>query len=131
MTHHALIIEDNPNNSEILQELLKSESFICTSVQDSRRVQDMMTKINPPDVIFLDLEMPHFDGYEVLDMLKANADWADIPVVACTIHVNEATIAREKAFHSFITKPLNMDDFPAQIQSILNDEPVWDVGRSL
>lgn len=127
--YHALIIEDDINNSDILQELLDSESIVCTTIQDSRLVTDYMEKLSPPDVIFLDLEMPYVDGYEVLDQLKSKASWASIPVVACTIHINEVQVARSKDFHSFITKPLDMDAFPDQIQRILNNEPVWDISR--
>ncbi len=127
--YHALIIEDDVNTSEILQELLNSESIVCTMIQDSRLVENCMEKLSPPDVIFLDLEMPHFNGYQVLDQLKANNDWADVPVVACTNYVNEVQIARSKPFHSFIAKPLDMDAFPEQIQRILHNEPVWDISR--
>jgi len=127
--YHALVIEDDSNNSEILQELLNSESIVCTAIQDSRLVQSFMDKIAPPDVIFLDLEMPHVDGYEVLEVLKSNSDWESVPVVACTIHLNEVQTAKSKAFHSFIAKPLDMDSFPDQIRCILNNEPVWDVNR--
>lgn len=127
--YHALIIEDDVNNSEILQELLMSEAIVCTTIQDSRLIEKYMEKIAPPDVIFLDLEMPYLNGYDVLNQLKADAAWASVPVVACTIHVNEVQVARSKAFHSFIAKPLDMDAFPDQIQRILNDDPVWDVSR--
>lgn len=126
---YALIIEDNATNSDILRELLNSESVVCTTIQDPRLIDDYMSRQAPPDVIFLDLEMPHINGYEVLDMLKADEVWASVPVVACTIHVNEIQTARTKAFHSFIGKPLDMEAFPDQIQHILNDEPVWDISR--
>ncbi len=127
--YHALIIEDNTSNSEILHELLNSESVICTVINDPRLVQAHVAKQSPPDVIFLDLEMPYIDGYEVLNILKSDAHWETVPVVACTIHINEIQNAKTRAFHSFIAKPLDMDAFPSQLLKILNNEPVWDISR--
>ncbi len=127
--YHALIIEDDPNNSDILKELLSSEAIACTTILDSRLIQEYMKRLAPPDVIFLDLEMPHLDGYEVLDLLKSNPEWVAIPVVACTVHLSEVHTARSKDFHSFIIKPIDMDAFPDQIRRILDNEPVWDVSR--
>ena len=131
MTHsyQALIIDDDTGNSEVLYELLSSESVTCKVIQDPRLIQNHMEKQTPPDVIFLDLEMPHIDGYEVLDLFKSDPQWSSVPVVACTIHVNEVQVAKSKDFHSFIAKPLDMDAFPSQLQRILNDEPVWEIGR--
>ncbi len=127
--HHALIIEDDTSNSDILNELLKSESVICTIINDPRLVQSHMKEQAPPDVIFLDLEMPYIDGYEVLDLLKSDKNWEAVPVVACTVHVNEVQTARSKAFHSFIKKPFDMDAFPDQLLQILDDKPVWDISQ--
>jgi twitching motility two-component system response regulator PilH len=81
----------------------------------------------PPDVIFLDLEMPYIDGYEALDMFKANPTWQNVPVVACTVHVSEFHAARDKPFHSFIGKPLNADQFTEHLKKILSGERVWDI----
>lgn len=127
--YHALIIEDDPNSSDILKELLSSEAIDCTTVLDSRLIPQVMNKLIPPDVIFLDLEMPHLNGYEVIDLLKSIPEWAAIPVVACTVHLNEVHTARSKDFHSFIVKPIDMDTFPDQVRRILDNEPVWDIGR--
>lgn len=123
----ALIIEDNVISSEVLRELLSSESVVCSTIQDPRIVPEYMRKQTPPDIIFLDLEMPHVDGYEVLDLLKADPDWSPVPVVAYTVHVSELQNARKKAFHSFLGKPLDADRFPGQLSQILNGENVWDI----
>lgn len=127
--YHALIIEDNPNNSDILKELLNSEAIACTTILDSRLIQQYMTRLAPPDIIFLDLEMPHLDGYDVIDLLRSDPTWANIPIVACTVHLNEVQNARAKQFHSFIAKPIDIEAFPEQVRLILEDQPVWDISR--
>ncbi len=126
---HALIIEDTAINSDVLREMLSGEGLTCSVIQDARLIQKQIVEQAPPDLIFLDLEMPYIDGYEVLNILKAHPVWASVPVVACTVHTAEATTARTKPFHSFLSKPLDADHFSDQLKEILDGKRVWDVSR--
>lgn len=123
----ALIIEDNRYNSDVLCEFLNSEAVDCSVIQDARSVSDYVNQNPPADVVFLDLEMPHLDGYEILDILKSDDYWKSVPVVACTVHSTEFQTARSKPFHSFLAKPLNADHFSHQLHRILNGEAVWEI----
>jgi two-component system, cell cycle response regulator DivK len=69
--------------------------------------------------------MPKMNGYEVLKLLKQSLS-GDVPIVAYTVHANEADVAWEKGFHSFLGKPLSHERFPSQLERILNNESVWD-----
>jgi two-component system cell cycle response regulator DivK len=97
----------------------------CIAVQDVTKLEDMVSELQQADVIFLDLEMPKIDGYEMLDILKNNIG-TTAPIVACTVHLNEINTARDLGFHSFIGKPIKADRFPDQLERILNNEPVWE-----
>ncbi len=125
---HALVIDDNTNNRGILAELLEMEGVHCTQVRDPALLDSVLAQANPVNLVFLDLEMPSSNGYEVLDKLKATAGFENVPVVAYTVHVSEINAARQRGFHSFLGKPLDADNFPAQLASILNGERVWSVG---
>ncbi len=125
---HALVIDDNSNNRGVLAELLEIEGIRCTEVRDPLLLDNMLSQIAPVNVVFLDLEMPGIDGYGVLEKLKAMPGFANVPVVAYTVHVSEINAARQRGFHSFLGKPLDADTFPAQLASILSGERVWSVG---
>jgi CheY-like chemotaxis protein len=124
-TKHALIIDDDANNLEVLSEILSMLGLDCIAVQDVTKLEDMVSELQQADVIFLDLEMPKIDGYEMLDILKNNIG-TTAPIVACTVHLNEINTARDLGFHSFIGKPIKADRFPDQLERILNNEPVWE-----
>jgi CheY-like chemotaxis protein len=124
-TKHALIIDDDANNLEVLSEILSMLGLDCIAVQDVAKLEDMVSELQQADVIFLDLEMPKIDGYEMLDILKNNIG-TTAPIVACTVHLNEINTARDLGFHSFIGKPIKADRFPDQLERILNNEPVWE-----
>jgi CheY-like chemotaxis protein len=78
------------------------------------------------DVVFLDLEMPGANGYQVLEKLRADPRFQSVPVVAYTVHVSEISVAHEQGFHSFLGKPLDADRFPDQLARILSGESVWE-----
>ncbi|MBI5958427.1 MAG: response regulator [Chloroflexi bacterium] len=124
-TKHALVIDDNENNLEVLDELLGMVGISCTLVQDVSQLDAALATLTQLDIVFLDLEMPHVNGYEMLAMLHQEIG-LDVPVVACTVHLNEIQTAREHGFHSFLGKPLNPKRFADQIRRIIDGEPVWE-----
>ncbi len=124
---HALIIDDNPINLKVLSQLLSLTGATYTAVQDPRKVMDILQNLENVSVIFLDLEMPQINGYEMLTLLKEQVGSA-VPIVACTVHTSEMTTAHELGFHSFLGKPLQANRFPEQLRQILSGEPIWDMG---
>ncbi len=124
-TIHALIIDDNPDNLEVLAEMLDELSITHTTVQDPAALAETLAHLPQVDLVFLDLELPGIDGYAVLDKLKNDFRLA-ARVIAYTVHESEASNARRIGFDGFLAKPLNVSRFPAQIKRILNGESVWD-----
>jgi CheY-like chemotaxis protein len=124
---HALIIDDNPNNLGILAELLTMEGIDCTQVQHPKYLNTILKDDSDFDVIFLDLEMPDQNGYQILERLRSDSRFHDVPIAAYTVHVSQVNIARQKGFHSFLGKPLDADRFPDQLARILRGERVWSV----
>lgn len=123
---HALIIDDNSTNLDVISYLLQAEDIQATVVQNLENLEDILNTLDRIDVVFLDLEMPEADGYEILTFLTETVR-ISAPIVAYTVHVSEINTARKLGFHSFIGKPLQADRFPSQITRILNGEPVWEI----
>ena len=123
---HAVIIEDDAFNIEVLSRLLESRGVSVTAVNDARDTEQVIQQLSNIDVIFLDLEMPNLNGYEIFAMLQEILDPA-IPIVACTVHINEIQNAQDMGFHSFIAKPLDNQRFPEQLDMILNNVQVWEI----
>jgi CheY-like chemotaxis protein len=122
---HALIIDDNADNVGILEEMLTMEGIAFTSLHDPAKLEAKIKNQPSYDVVFLDLEMPNVDGYEMFRRLKADARFQNVPIVAYTVHVSEINEIRKLGFHSFLGKPLDADAFPRQLQRILKGERVW------
>lgn len=122
---HALVIDDNDDNLYVLSELLSMNGVQSYTLRRSIELLTFLQTIERLDVVFLDLEMPRMNGYEVLTSLKQHPRFGHIPVVAYTVHLSEVAVAQQIGFHSFLGKPLDADKFPDQLARILNGEPVW------
>jgi CheY-like chemotaxis protein len=77
-----------------------------------------------PDLILLDINMPHLDGYQVLEIFKADSRLKGVPVVAITANALPRDIARGTAagFAAYLTKPLNIEQFLKTIDACLKQE---------
>lgn len=123
---YVVVIDDDPSDADVLISLL-SRLGITIDWLDSHNVLENIEQITRPQAIFLDLEMPGINGYQVLEWLHAHPDYADIPIVAYTAHSSEIGAAKQAGFHSFLGKPLRSKALAEQVARIINDEPVWDV----
>jgi CheY-like chemotaxis protein len=123
---HALIIEDNSRNVQVLANMLAKEGFSHTGVRDPLLIEELLQTINPVDIVFLDLEMEGCSGYDVLKVLRASDRFQPVPVCAYTVHVSEINAAYEAGFDSFLPKPLDSERFPEQLARILRGEQVWE-----
>lgn len=77
-----------------------------------------------PDLILLDLNMPRMNGYEFLNIVKADDDLGTIPVIVMTNSQSDVDMMKSYQNHanSFISKPIELDDFMGVIQAI---EDFW------
>lgn len=77
-----------------------------------------------PDLILLDLNMPRMNGYEFLQIVKADDDLKSIPAIVMTMSQSDVDMMKSYENHanSFISKPLELADFMKVIQAI---EDFW------
>lgn len=129
MKHHAVVIDDNAMNLETLMLLLQKEGVSVSTFTSPRELENQLESLEQIDIVFLDLEFPNYSGLEFITIMKSLPALAEVPIVAYSVHISELNEVRSAGFHSFIGKPLNISEFPSQLQRILNDEPVWDVGQ--
>ncbi len=115
------VIDDEPANLKLLNKMLASQGYSSTIlIQDPREVIDRYRQTRP-DLILLDINMPHLDGFEVLDRLKALNDPLMPPVVILTAqHGREHLL---KAFaagaRDFVSKPFDRAELLMRVRNLL------------
>ncbi len=127
MDNHALIIDDNPMNGDVLGMLLANQGVTHTLLESPRSLADILEQLEQIGIIFLDLEMPHHNGFDILNDLRADPRLEGVPIVAYTVHISEIDEARTAGFDGFLGKPLNTQKFPDQLNRIMNGMPVWEI----
>ena len=125
---HALVVDDNVKNLGVLSRLLARQGVVCTEASNTSQLATALKTLAEVRVVFLDLELPGINGYEIMRQLKTDARFDGVPFVAYTVHLSEINTAHQRGFHSFLGKPLDAEKFPEQLDHILNGEPVWSNG---
>ncbi|MFN8444169.1 MAG: response regulator [Caldilineaceae bacterium] len=114
-----LIVDDTPVGRQTLESLLISENYelIFADSGESALAQTARYK---PDLILLDVMMPGMDGFEVCRRLRADAEFADIPVLLVTALDDRQSKLRgiEAGADDFITKPLDRAEMRARVRTI-------------
>lgn len=125
MTHAlALIIDDNPTNIVVLDQLLRLEDIASVKISATRDLGSQLDAFNNVDVVFLDLEMPVINGYQAFEIIRAHANFGSTKIVAYSVHVSELHHSLDLGFDGFLGKPINAEAFPDQIKRILQGEQI-------
>jgi signal transduction histidine kinase len=111
-----LIVDDTPKNIQVLGNILHAKGYnICIAPSGIQALESV--KIESPDLILLDIQMPEMNGFDVCEVLKSNPETSDIPIIFLT-----AVIEPEKIVHGFelgavdyITKPFNIAELSARV----------------
>lgn len=127
-TLHILLVEDNPGDVRLTQEALKQSDFLTTLqvVGDGEEALHFMRKENgfahvfTPDLVLLDLNLPKKNGFEVLETLRQDKNFKNIPVVVLTTSVAEEDIMRTHHANAncYISKPFDFSQFLMALQII-------------
>ncbi|WP_067814719.1 response regulator [Nocardia inohanensis] len=123
-----LLVEDDPADELMTREAFEDNKIgntlhVC---RDGGEALDFLyqrgahTDACRPDLILLDLNLPKYDGREVLAQIKADPELASIPVVVLTTSAAEEDILRSYQLHAnaYVTKPVELDHFVQAIKQI-------------
>jgi CheY-like chemotaxis protein len=128
-TAELLIIEDNPGDVRLLQEVFRElEADVHLSVaRDGAEALDIMRNTIPggrtwPDLILLDLNLPKVSGHEVLSRLKGDPLTSRIPVIIFTSSKAESDVRRAYDSHvnAYLKKPSTLDGLLSAAEDITN-----------
>jgi len=108
---NILIIDDNKDITDAISLFAESQGYSCTICNDGKKGCNLAMKENF-DLILLDIAMPEFSGYDVLNTLKKDSDFDMKKIVVITAS-NLDTLAAEKleltGISKFVRKPLSLN----------------------
>jgi CheY-like chemotaxis protein len=123
-----LLVEDDPGDELITREALQHNKFQnkLHVAHDGQEGLDFLYQRNGfedaprPDLILLDLNLPKYDGRQLLEKVKSDADLARIPIVVLTTSSAEEDIVRSYRLHAnaYVSKPVDLDQFISAVRQI-------------
>lgn len=117
---NILIIDDLPQNIQILGNILKQENY-SISYSQSGKAALAQVKSNKIDLILLDIMMPQMDGFEVCEILKNDPDTQDIPIIFLTARTDTDSIVKgfQLGAQDYVTKPFSAEELLARVKTHL------------
>ncbi|MFD3410184.1 response regulator [Streptomyces cyaneofuscatus] len=124
----VLLVEDDPGDELMTREAFEDNKIRNTLhvVRDGQEALDFLYRRGEypdaprPDLVLLDLNLPKYDGRQVLEQIKGDPELSLIPVVVLTTSSAEEDILRSYKLHAnaYVTKPVDLDQFIAAVRQI-------------
>jgi diguanylate cyclase (GGDEF)-like protein len=117
---NVLLVDDLPENLQLLSDLLTRSGYTVRSVTSGKMALKTL-EAKRPDVILLDVRMPEMDGYQLCTTIKANEELSDIPVIF--ISASDDTSDKAKAFAcggvDYVTKSFQIEEVLLRLENQL------------
>src|SRR6204780_2528232 len=116
----VLIVDDNPQNVELLQAFLESLPVKLVTAADGVEALEKVKQHNP-DLILLDIMMPRMSGFQVCKRVKSDPKTKDIQVLMVTAlnELGDIEQASECGTDDFVSKPVNKVELLTRVKSLL------------
>ncbi|MBI1818026.1 MAG: response regulator [Deltaproteobacteria bacterium] len=119
-----ILAEDDDGHARLMERNLR-RGGIANAIQRAHDGAELLELLrvasgDAPDMIFLDVNMPRLDGFEVLAQLKADPRWRNIPVVMVTSTDSQREINRayELGASSYVVKPVGVEAFIDRVRQL-------------
>ena len=120
MGQKILVVEDNELNLRLFCDLLRVHGYEAEPVRDGREAVDR-ARAFAPDLIVMDIQMPHISGLELIDQLKADGELKAIPVMAVTAYAakGDEERIRDAGAEGYVSKPISVIRFIEAVRELL------------
>jgi CheY-like chemotaxis protein len=119
-----MIVDDEPDVRDSVKHALEyySSDYMVICVESGNKCYEMLKNNEIPDLILLDIMMPGMSGWMLVDRLKENSSWRNIPIVFLTARWDKfAEDLGRKTALDYITKPFDVGDLKKRIDKILKN----------
>ena len=115
-----LVVEDNALNIKLFCDLLTAHGHETEPVTDSRDALDAARAFKP-DLVITDIQLPYVTGIELMELLRADEELKDVPIMAVTAYAAAGDDERIRAAgaQAYVSKPISVMRFAETVDQLL------------
>jgi two-component system cell cycle response regulator DivK len=116
----VLVVEDNELNLKLFCDLLRAHDFTTEPVRDGREAVEKARAFTP-DLIVMDIQLPHVSGLELIERIKADEALGATPIMAVTAYAGREDEDRIRAAgaDAYVSKPISVARFVDEVNALL------------
>lgn len=120
MKNKILIVDDIPENVDVLRKILEMKGYSISMAPSGEVALKIAPKLRP-DLILMDVMMPGMDGFDTCRKLKENPDFKNIPIIFVTgkVETEDIVDAFKAGGSDYITKPFRTEEILARVDTHL------------
>lgn len=117
----VLIVEDNELNLKLFTDLLRAHHYEVEGLRDGRDAIDRI-KAARPDLVIMDIQMPHVSGLDLIEAMQGDPELQPIPVLAVTAYAGKGDEERilGAGARGYLSKPVGMVAFLETVRGIIS-----------
>jgi two-component system cell cycle response regulator DivK len=115
-----LVVEDNELNLKLFCDLLRAHGYAAEPVRDGREAV-ARARAFAPDLVVMDIQMPHITGLELIEQMKGDLELRPIPIMAVTAYAakGDEERIREAGAEGYVSKPISVIKFVEAVRALL------------
>jgi two-component system, cell cycle response regulator DivK len=116
----VLIVEDNELNLKLFTDLLRAHHYTVEGLRDGRNALEHSLSF-APDLVIMDIQMPHVSGLDLIEHMQQDAVLQSIPVLAVTAYAGKGDEERimGAGAKAYLSKPVPVMQFLAAVRAII------------
>ena len=121
MGQKILVVEDNELNLKLFCDLLRAHGYEAEPVRDGREAIER-ARAFAPDLVVMDIQMPHISGLELIEQMKADAGLRATPIMAVTAYAarGDEERIRDAGAEGYVSKPISVLKFVEAVRALLD-----------
>lgn len=122
MGQKILVVEDNELNLRLFCDILRAHGYEAEPVRDGREALERARAFSP-DLVIMDIQMPHISGLEIIEQLKADEALRAIPIMAVTAFAakGDEDRIRDAGAEGYVSKPISVMRFVEAVRGLLEE----------